>query len=228
MILLAVLGSVFGLSYAASAHPNWNPYTAYWSNTNDDNVNWRFSEVFPSNAARDRVREGADGWGDVGSSVLDFDYDWFSSDYAEFTYPLSCPENPDGTLNRPYEKDAVHQYDIDGAGPAITVSCYTPNGGIHDFQITFDASDGRYNWYNTTGNPGTDQLDRMSVAIHEFGHATGWDPHFDQGPTPAADCEGATGTRQTMCGGKPEYWNQGMTWQRTLEEHDKHELQDAY
>jgi hypothetical protein len=191
-------------------------------------VDWKFVSGFPTGGGfRNRVKDGVGEWNAEAES-LQFDFLNGENDWSPYTYPDSCPVDSNGNPIRPYEKNGVHYLNLTGVGPAITVICVTPNGGIHDFQFIMDSVNPNWDWYSGTGNPSNGELDVWSVAAHELGHAGGWIPHFQEGPNPEADCEGAFVDRQTMCGATADYWNNGRKWMRSLGNHDKHELSQAY
>ena len=71
------------------------------------------------------------------------------------------------------------------------------------------------------------EMDLRSAAAHEWGHFTGWvwgptsGGHFAEG---GDYCGGSSLPRHTMC----PRWPDGTTMMRSLEDHDKHTLNNAY
>ncbi len=92
--------------------------------------------------------------------------------------------------------------------------------------IKFDEDE---DWYTGTGTPGNGQYNLRGVALHEFGHMTGWQGpsndgigagHFD----PDSDqCDGP-GEYHTMC---PSPAGDGSGW-KDLADHDRHTFNAAY
>jgi len=142
-----------------------------------------------------------------------FNYQSSQPDYAPFS-PSVCP----GT----FQKDAVHWGPIDGSGDGLAVTFKCVKGGdeshLYSFQIKFDSDEAGF-WYSDTGTPGGSESDFWSVATHEFGHATGWSPHFVEGSSLCPDGE----DQQVMC---PEL--DGGATERRLDTHDKDTFSDAY
>ncbi len=89
-------------------------------------------------------------------------------------------------------------------------------------------------WYTGTstdvpgaaGAPDASQ-DMQSVAMHEFGHASGFARHYD-GPNSTglggAICNLTDSRRETMC----SLLTQGTAWGRTLGPHDRHTWNAVY
>ena len=86
--------------------------------------------------------------------------------------------------------------------------------------MVYDSNPPQSGWYSGTDDPSNNQFDLWSIASHKTGHATGWYGHFEG---PEDDCAGFD--QATICkiypGGHPKSW-------RTLQEHDKHTLENAY
>lgn len=103
-----------------------------------------------------------------------------------------------------------------------TNRCVTPTSPpfITRFTITFDSTG--TDWYSGSGSPPSTQMDLYSVAVHEFGHATGWTGHWNQQGWPQF-CQDAD-TYQTMCSGNAP----GRIRWRTLGEHDIDTWHAAY
>jgi hypothetical protein len=222
VIVAMVLAIVTGTSLVAVAHDSSEYYCldidddqpgCKWSVDNRDNVNWKFVNGVPT-AMRDRIKDGAQEWNAV-TGTDNFRFDWNSGDYSAFAWLNQCP-NADSSN---YEKNGIHWTSINAAGMAVT--CATPGGGLHDFQMVLDSD---LDWYSGTGDPPSNKVDTWSTATHEFGHATGWDKHFiNNTMCPSNDRP----SWQTMCaadsGDLP-----GARYARTLEAHDIDTFQDAY
>ena len=200
---------VIGVMSPGSAHDNSVYYPSFWQS--NLSVHWKFEEVFPSTALRDRVKDGAQEWTSL-SPVMNFVKD--SGDYANFAF-TSCPNT--------YQKNGVHWENIDGANGTwgSTRRCLIGINEIFTTQIRFDSSE---SWYTGTSTsvPST-QYDAWGAAAHEFGHATGFsgpyaNGHFDPN---AAICSGVI---HTMC----PTMGKGTWTRRTLEEHDVHTFTNQY
>jgi hypothetical protein len=93
----------------------------------------------------------------------------------------------------------------------------------YNFRIAFNQD---APWYKDNGNPPSGDYDTISVAAHEFGHATGrlkggdGDGHFTEASTYCP----VSSARHTMC---PSTYD-GTSWQRSLETHDSDTFQNAY
>lgn len=231
-IACATLGAALGIGWAAEAdHAPWTTYytpdcgapydCTRWSEGNRDDVDWKFTEGVPTGAFRDRVKDGAVAWNQVTGS--NFKFDWNSGDYADFD--PACQEN------RPYEKNAIHYRDTGVDVIGIVKTCGTPNGGIHDFQLSLDSNlPGSATWYAGTGSTPSSQFDVWAAATHEFGHATGFDLHFywDSDPSLCGPLVNWP-QKQTMCTAGSDIDNLlGRNSFRTLEWHDKSTFKDAY
>jgi hypothetical protein len=79
-------------------------------------------------------------------------------------------------------------------------------------------------WYSGLGP--TAYLDLLSVATHEFGHATSWLGHYNLPVSDASACPGtSTNTAwNTMCSG----YAPGLIYKRSLEAHDVHTYTSAW
>jgi hypothetical protein len=77
------------------------------------------------------------------------------------------------------------------------------------------------NWYTGDGDVPNNQFDVRSVVTHEAVHTTGWNGHFQQ---PGPLCPDGADT-PTMCEAYPENFRKAF---RTLEEHDRHTIVNAY
>lgn len=76
------------------------------------------------------------------------------------------------------------------------------------------------------GAPDAEQ-DMQGVAMHEFGHASGFARHYDGANSTGlggAICERTNSKRETMCA----LSTQGAAWARTLGPHDRHTWDAAY
>lgn len=192
-------------------------------------VGWRFADGFPSgDDIRARVKDGPRAWNDLNTN-LSFNFQDGQPDYDPFPAD-QCP-----SLGAD-EKDALHWGSLSPGVLASTYVCtFFEAGGsdtdsIHSFQIKFNSD---VDFYTGAGDPGSNQIDLWSVAVHEFGHATGRActrgsltiagdgcGHFINSPL----CDRTVSSYHTMC----RFIFFGKTWSRTLEEHDKDTFRNAY
>lgn len=206
LILLGLVSGLVGASAAATAHPATDFYNEKWP-SNNDNVEWRFDQEFPTGNKRDRVKDGAQEWNNVGQPMK---FEKLAGDFASFP-ANSCPTEE--------QKDAVHWGGIDGSGGTLaqTFIC-TSGGNLFNFQIRLDQAE---NWHGGTTSPGPNEIDVWSVAAHEFGHGTGWRGHFS---STSSLCNANATDHHTMC---PAYVL-GTQYDRSLNTHDKHTFDNAY
>lgn len=227
-LLTALLSMSISSSLNASAHsPVSDWYVAKWPSA-DLSVDWRFVSAFPTGSGwRARVKEAASTWNAVSGSSMSFVHN--SSDYSSFS-GTSCASTE--------QKNGIHWGSIDGAGntyaAVVLCSFYDAVGFpgsttvLHDFQMKFDTAE---DWHTTLLAP--TGIDLLSVATHEFGHATGRG-RTQLTNTPGGDgeghllnstsyCDSGSG-HHTMCKG----YYPNSSWDRSLETHDKDTYQDAY
>lgn len=88
---------------------------------------------------------------------------------------------------------------------------------IKSSSIKYDEDE---NWYYGTGSSGSNQYSFRGVALHEFGHMTGWAGHY---PDNSGECDGS-GAHHTMC---PKPRSDGDAW-KSLEQHDVHTFNATY
>jgi matrixin len=205
MALFLISGFLFGLGLGtASGHPVNSYYAEWWQR--DLTVNWGFTEGFPNNAFRDRVREAATEWNDENQTMT---FHRRTTDYADFD-ETACPNS--------YQKNGIHWHTIDGADGfwAKTFGCVFSSdpSELYSKSVRFDSAEA---WYLGTDDPGAWQYDALGAATHEFGHVTGFfGPyaigHFDPD---APIC--TTVPKHTMC----PYMASGEKFMRLLAEHDQ-------
>jgi hypothetical protein len=164
-----------------------------------------------TSAMRSMMPTARDYWpynGGDGRAAVNF---YSTSDYT-FTY--SCANYSSDLPNR-----VALRYD-DGPGGTYAVTCTTWVGSdLKRAQITFDSGE---TWNATDNNPTPSQLDFKSVAVHELGHALGFDTHFSFN---GVECTPTNpNDRHTMC----PFWAYGLSGWRTPAAHDLHTMFAAY
>ena len=206
LLAIAVVAAALWAAVAtpASAHSVSNFYPRRWPVTK---VTYGHTPSVPS-SFRPIVEKAAKKWTRL-DATLDLAH---GSDYSSNYDWATCSG-----------RNGIHVDDRGDLGSrggvlALTVVCYsTSSNQLTSANIAFDSTE---NWYVGTKSPASNQMDLFSVAVHEFGHFTGFAGHFDSGESICANNKSV----QTMC---PAY-TVGTKWQRSLESHDQHTFLDAY
>lgn len=204
-LVLAVLVTA-AFSTVISAHPASDFYSYKWPST-DRNVDWSFDQEFPTDGKRDRAKDGAQQWNNVGTTMT---FNKLSGDWGGYAADV-CPTQE--------QKDGLHWGTIDGGGGTLarTYRCVS-GSNLHSFQIKYDQAE---NWHGGTTDPGPNEADFWSVSAHEFGHATGWNGHFSG---TSSYCNANSTDHHTLC---PTTYL-GTKWDRSLNTHDVHTFDNAY
>lgn len=218
VLVMMALWLIFGAADPAAGHSTGIYYPKPW------NVNALTPLVVPysfgnlpsigTNSATGEfasVEWGHQQWNALGQSLT------FSTNGTEspVNYRPGCGQVP--------MDNWIYQRGIDGAGGVLaeTVYCWTnATGRGHSFSITFDGSE---DWYILSGDAPPGRIDLRSVAAHEFGHAAGQIPHWDDDEDPLSICVEGT-AMETMC----KFHYSGTERQRTLENHDRHTFTETY
>jgi Matrixin len=203
VFLVPALAILLLIPTAASGHAASQFYDFLW--VSDLSVRWKFVSDFPSGNFRERVKDGAQKWNDLDEPMSFKKIDDLWDPYP----PADC------SPNEQYQKDGVHWGDITDGALAKTFRCRT-SSELWTFNIKFDSD---RPWYTGTGDPPGDKFDMWGVAVHEFGHATGWKGHFEDSSQYCTDVP-----YHTMCPSLPS----GAQWMRSLESHDTHTFGGAY
>lgn len=205
--LAFIVGLAVGAPHSVGAHSAGDFYSATWD-SDPDYYRGEIHSPLNTGAAKNAMRAAATYWSSVSGSWLDFNWTGEEDPDVDFTWN-ACTTAPDGGL---WLTTAHMDYYV-----AYTSIC-RKSGTITSAAIAFDYT-GR-NWYTgVSSNVPSSAFDLRSVSSHEFGHATGFFPHFDPDDV---DCSSAD--RETMCATIPV----GVSYFRTLEEHDKHTVANAY
>lgn len=201
---IAVVAASGILAIGASAHPWQDFYPRAWFTSGD--VPWQFQNNFPGAEWRARVQDGAQDWNSQGQSIR---FSKRAGDTPGYQRE-QCP--------RIYQWDFVQLKPLPEGKPAVTDICAFVQQpfALETFVITFNNG---FNWYRDTGNPPGDRLDLWSAASHEFGHGTGWGPHFSGG---SSIC--TTDPKHTMC----PTLDFGQAFMRGLAPHDAHTFGGIY
>jgi hypothetical protein len=172
-----------------------------------------YNETNISGAFLTRVLDGAKTWDNQGQSL----------NFTRIGAVTSMTH--DECASTHYNKNIVYQSPIDGVGDtaAYVRACISGslNGTVLRYVMKFDSQEP---WYTGSDpNVPNTQVDVQSVATHEFGHAGGWGPHFDDAAPNTGICQ-LTSTQETMCVTEQVGTSKG----RTLEPHERAVFGVAY
>lgn len=171
-------------------------------------------------ARRDRNLESAAAW----TNVANADFSWlYAGEVSDLSESDPCANG--------FEENTFNWVDIDGAYDPATgggsiageaTYCYYTDlirgPYMKNAMVRYDQDE---NWYMGTGTPGSTQVDLLSVATHEIGHATGWNPRFQQF---SSECPPTTDPIHVMCPVLYVGYAQG----RALMTHDVHTFESVY
>jgi hypothetical protein len=217
-----ILGLLTALGAPVNAHSAANWYPLKWGAASLPAINYKFHTSVGS-AFRNRVEDADARWDAVQPSA--FTFNRLATDNPQ---PYSGSTVP--CQNAPYaqEENVVYYRGISAFGE--TARCANAQGNIKWTLVSFDSTG--QSWYTGTGSPGSNQIDAFHTATHEFGHFTGFSPHFTAQDTCNTTLPLNLATWQTMCDAvqilSPVGDELGETFRRTLETHDKHTFDGAY
>jgi hypothetical protein len=225
--ILAVCGMILlAPAVSAQAHdPNMFYRTQHWAPYS--NVSFGYQTGFPTGEARFRVTEGKAPWTD-GFSGPEPNFSAILADQNFGNPRLSdTPTSINALGGACYvTNNSIHWSNLDYVGSGVigfTRMCVTA-GRVSRFTIEIDSVlPTGFSWYTGTGTPGGTQVDLLSLATHEFGHATGWLGHFVNGDDVMCPADDSP-TPQTMC----PVLDPGETFWRTLGVDDSHTFDAAY
>lgn len=192
-ISILIISSLLAIMIALLTHSFVNAYSicCHWPN---NYAYYRYDTSLPD-SFKSATDFGANVWTNVISSSWAWYLNYSGSNYIKYGY-------------------------IDGAGNflAVTTQIYsTPSYHLISIEIKYDSAE---NWYTGSGTPSGSQFDLRSTAVHEFGHALGFNH------TQSSYCSGGGAGYQdaTMCPGQAY----GNTYKRTLEYDDINGLVALY
>lgn len=182
-----------------------------------------FDRRVPGGATRARIADGSRAWTRQRRQVI----------YRLHREGVEGPGSKVCPLNTDTPRGHVYWKTIDGAGSpqrdrlGYNISCRYSDGPnfnrLGGFNQVYDSR--QPNWYRGTGRVPRDRIDLWSVAVHEFGHATGWRTnHYSKQDFNLDICNAGNAGRETMC--SLTYEGQGRT--RTLGRHDTHTFRRVY
>jgi len=233
---VVLLCALIALASAAQAHrvfSNANGVGAYPDGVYPvtyQNVRWAFDSGFPSGGQRRAVIAGAAAWNNLGRR-LQFLYDSRSlSTEREFDGSrVYCsngrpPLERDGQPLSAVFSEALASNRREFVTLARAATCFR-RGEMVGFRMAFNSDPSMW-YYGSSASVPDNRFDMQSVAVHEFGHAGGFAPHYDgrgslEGPEP---CQRSNLNRETMCA----VTYRGQARQRTLGRHDRHTFEGAY
>lgn len=203
-----IFGFALGTPGLAHAHDADDYFISSWSV--DQNV--YIGETFaPLNTgeAKLSMRAGAPAWSNVSSSWFDFSWSGTEDPNVDWTWH-ACTTTPG------YGVWIVAA----NLGSLSYTSWCADNGELESVAIAYDYFGPSWHTGTSTNVP-SGKIDLRGVSAHEFGHAAGWDHHFDSSD-PDTDCD--SDNRATMCASIEA----GKSYWRTLEPHDKHTIGAQY
>lgn len=226
LILMNVAAAAYLGASPAAGHSEVDTYLAgQWAL--NDNVHYKIDNNVPA-AWRPDINDGADHWSNrADGRAPNFVY--------EGTATLTHPYTPCGGANAVYSRD-IGQDVADGLLPpagrranGATITCSTEDPGtLTGFTMVIDNhpednTPGVPNagWFLGDGAIPPNAWDLEGTATHEFGHVTGFVPHWTDTSNLCTNAD-----PHTMCGAEPGF--RGSKARRTLETHDIHTLEDAY
>lgn len=233
-VVLLLLLSMLLPAVGASAHD------ASWFRTwptsvrGDINVIWAShaweTGNLPGGPGRERMKDGAATWNALTSSDLAFKFGTY--DFDPDSRSINCQDNAqnyNATFYRYYD-DRDSPNDLPSSG---TVSRCLLDEEVFNFVMQINSYYDSQ-WYTGTSEVPTGKYSLQGTATHEFGHAAGFQGHWDTGPQGTLASPGSNAdpslcptdytVRHTMCAnfvGKGAYQN-------SLEQHDSHTFTNRY
>jgi hypothetical protein len=216
----------------AEAHDPDLVYAMWWSEANDDTVLF-YNEPTVTGGFLSRVRSAAQNWNGL-PNAGDFRFVYKGAGtYSHRCAGSTTNRNPifagriDGRDGNdiPLPDGDFHTEPDDPKTNTLAITVACPDtahpGRIGRFMMKFDSAEP---WYDISEQPiGSTQIDRASIAVHEFGHATGFgttdSQHF---ASYGSYCQGDSA--QTMC----PFYESGSTYWRSLGTHDIHTFAAVY
>jgi hypothetical protein len=214
---LLVVANMTLPSQNADAHSASSFYGAWWHESLDHQVQI-YNRPNLSGSVLEVARSASRNWNDV-NDIGDFKFQYNS----EATFSRDCVDsqtNLNGIFFASWDGDSDLGECCDTL--ARTAQCIEIGTTKMDsFNILFDVDE---DW-TYASPPEPVDVDFAAVAVHEFGHATGWGAESDKSHfTDDGDYCQFDSVRHTMC---ESYW-EGTTYQRSLQQHDKHTFADRY
>jgi hypothetical protein len=209
VIASGVLAAAILSAVPASAHPASTYYPIEW--INNETVCWGFNTGFPTGNWRTRVRAADDVWNAAAGSPAPEFFNCLQDDvsYGSATNPCGISGTDTG---------AVFWNNL-GASGALGITRKCTGSAIWNFTLEFNSA---ISWYTGTGDAPSSQWDSLSIAVHEFGHVTGFSGHIPEWDASCLEND----TRNTMCPGFAA--GIGTEYLRTLASHDIHTFDSAY
>jgi hypothetical protein len=183
-VLLGVTWACMMWPAGAAAHdPNWAYGNSRWP-VGRDRLEFRFHETVRKGRFRDRISKGATEWNRYGRRV------YFappsSSEPSTTNEPtLGCPQ-PSNTV-RP--SIVFYRHLVNGNSGLTFVCRKASDSTPFYFRMFFESSAPWWTDPNDNRKIPYNKADLQSVASHEFGHATGWGPHYDDDADGDGDLE---------------------------------------
>lgn len=222
---LVVLASWVGPAAQVRSHPEGDFYPTYWQEWNNPLAqdsgavdvffqgplgNW-FGES--GDARRADVSYGFQTWNALGRLVF-----VESTDYVGEQSTLEWGQCDTSLFYQVNVFWTAYSTDPDELGEVSWCDFHVGEPKRYLYMVTM-----RFNANGNWSGPVGEHYDLRGLAVHEFGHATGWTGHFSESDA-TADCPGAEAA--TMC--PIQYQGPSVFAWSTLSTHDMHTFYDLY
>lgn len=205
-----LLGLLLGVPSAASAHNAGVWYPLEWPADRTYSIGFLHSYLRSSGAVT-QIQAGPAPWNAISGN-------WF--DMTRGTDDSTVTWTGDPCSTAPSNAIWVTSRSLPAGTLGVESTCGTSTS-ISRSVVSFD-DDFSTSWYfGSSSTVPAGEHDFRSVAVHEFGHATGFSGHWTSTDA-STNC--STTARHTMC---PSVQT-GTSYWRTLEYHDIHVIEAAY
>ena len=214
VVVLAAIAFVVGLAIGTDPPADAHSGSAFFPGTWEADPYYKFGQLeapLDTTSAKSSLHASDDPWNSVSDSWLDFQQSAGENPHVQWQGSACATAPSNGVW--------ILTDDLPNTAIARENTCYDEDPTIIiKSTIRFDHVGP--SWYTGASSsvPSGDK-DLRSVAVHEFGHAAGFNGHF----TGPSVCKGST--RQTMCPGPLQ---SGTSYRRTLGNHDAHTIAAAY
>jgi hypothetical protein len=207
-----LVGLFLGLGVPAQSHAQFTFYPNKWAADTTYGFGYLAAPLNTS-TARTSISSGAGAWNAVSGSWFDITSNGTVNPMVIWISNYCSMTAGNWMVSR----------DLSGLGAIGNASHCFSGSTLTKVIVQFDDP---ASWYTGSGGPLANQYGLRSVAAHEFGHATGFLPGFNNGHYQSTDaaCTVADPNKNTMCAGI----SPGTVWHRTLGSHDIHTVEDAY
>lgn len=222
IVVVSVPCTLLVLVVSVSSAGHHNRYPTYWPGTGTD-ISYYIDADMPASWQANVEPQGSGPslatapWNAVGSGTPNFLF----LDYGQVpSVDNPCAVPGEGGIGQ----EQLDRFGTDTVG--IESDCLFTGGDtdrIAAFVISIDSGAGGSSW-NESGVPTANEIDMLSVMVHEFGHATGWGGGSDHFADNSSTHCSEDATRRTMCKSVIE----GSIWARDLQQTDINTASAAY